>query len=68
MEGFDLGRIKINMVKRVSNELIEKDRQSLSTDFSANKAIVSSKINVPSKKIRNVIAGYVSRLMKRKAE
>lgn len=63
-----MGRIKINMVKRVSNELLDTQRQSLSTDFSKNKTVVSAKVNVPSKKIRNVIAGYVSRVMRRKVE
>jgi small subunit ribosomal protein S17e len=63
-----LGRIKINMVKRISNELLDTQRQSLSTDFSKNKLVVSAKVNVPSKKIRNVIAGYVSRVMRRKVE
>ncbi|MEM0230578.1 MAG: 30S ribosomal protein S17e [Candidatus Woesearchaeota archaeon] len=64
-----MGRIKTNMIKRVSRELIEKHRSELTTDFEKNKKVVAEKLNfVPSKRVRNIIAGYVTRLAKRKAE
>ncbi|MCX6709415.1 MAG: 30S ribosomal protein S17e [Candidatus Woesearchaeota archaeon] len=63
-----MGRIKIRMIKRITTEALEKDRNSYTTDFSKNKGIIARKINVPSKKVRNVIAGYIARVMKRKVE
>ena len=69
MEGFELGRIKTNMIKRVSREFVEKHKDELNTEFEKNKQIVASKLTfVPSKRVRNILAGYLTRLAKRKAE
>lgn len=43
-----------------------KDR--LSTDFEENKEVVGELLGDASKKIRNTIAGYATRLMKNKEE
>ena len=61
-----MGRIKTMLVKRVTNELIETYPGRFTTDFTKNKAIVEELSNVPSKKIRNVIAGYVTRITKKR--
>ena len=61
-----MGRIKTAMVKRWSNELVKKHSDKISTKFDDNKSIVANHLDVQSKKIRNIIAGYVTRL-KRKA-
>jgi len=37
-------------------------------DFNENKQLVEQFLSGPSKKIRNCIAGYVTRLLKRKEE
>ncbi len=54
-----MGRIKQAMVKRASFELMEKELPFDNT-FEANKKILSN--TMPSKKIRNKIAGYIARL------
>ena len=61
-----MGRIKTMLVKRVTNELVETYPSRFTTDFTKNKAIVEELSNVPSKKIRNVIAGYVTRITKKR--
>jgi len=58
-----MGRIKTALVKRTARQLLEAYGDEFSEDFDKNKTIVSKYINV-SKKLRNVIAGYIVRLKK----
>jgi small subunit ribosomal protein S17e len=44
--------------------VLEKHKQQFTKDFEKNKEILSRKIKVESKKIRNQIAGYITRIMK----
>mgnify|MGYP001149239139 CR=1 FL=1 len=60
-----MGRIKTQLVKRVSHEMIDGREDKFTTDFNENKKVVDSMADVPSKKIRNIIAGYVTRLIKK---
>ncbi|MBD3361528.1 30S ribosomal protein S17e [Candidatus Woesearchaeota archaeon] len=60
-----MGRIKTKLIKRLTLELLEKHRDKLSTEFDANKKIVAELMAGTSKKLRNVIAGYVTRLKKK---
>ena len=61
-----MGRIKTTLVKRVTNKLLEKHGNKLKKDFNQNKKVLKEYANIPSKKIRNVIAGYISRKKKQK--
>ena len=60
-----MGRIKTMLVKRVTNQLMDEHAEAFTTDFEKNKAIVEQHANMPSKKIRNVVAGYATRLKKK---
>lgn len=60
-----MGRIKTTLVKRVTNELFSENADRFTTDFTENKVVVEELANVPSKKIRNIIAGYATRLKKK---
>jgi len=60
-----MGRIKTSFVKRVAMDLYEKHADKFTTDFSKNKEIVKQLIDIKSKKIRNVVAGYITSLKKR---
>ena len=60
-----MGRIKTMLVKRTTEELLEKHNSEFSSVFGPNKAKVSMYITAPSKKIRNIIAGYITRIKKR---
>lgn len=59
-----MGRIKTQPIKRTTNELIRLHRDEFTTEFESNKKIVEQFIQVSSKKIRNIIAGYVTRIIK----
>jgi|TARA_Y100000296_G_scaffold15244_1_gene17956 small subunit ribosomal protein S17e len=58
-----MGRIKTAMVKRASFELMGKDLP-FTDKFEDNKKLL--KKEMPSKKVRNKIAGYLARLVKAK--
>lgn len=60
-----MGRIKTQLIKRTTEEIYEKYSDMVSKDFENNKRLLDSKMNIRSKKIRNVIAGYLTRLKKK---
>lgn len=61
-----MGRIKTQLVKRMTRKLIEDYPEEVTTDFNKNKEVVSQHLPEQSKKIRNTIAGYATRLAKSK--
>jgi small subunit ribosomal protein S17e len=63
-----MGRIKTKLVKGVTNKLVDLHRQDFKEDFSENKKLVGKFADIKSAKIRNVVAGYVTRLMKTKKD
>jgi len=54
-----MGRIKSKMIKRAAKQLIEKDKRFIDK-FENNKKVLAE--SMPSKPIRNKIAGYIARL------
>jgi len=60
-----MGRIKTTLVKRSTKELLETYGENFTTDFSENKALLANFMEVRSKRLRNIIAGYMTRLKKR---
>lgn len=63
-----MGRIKTKLAKRVALKLVREYRSQLKDNFEDNKKIVDELVEVPSHKIRNVIAGYITRIIKNKQE
>jgi small subunit ribosomal protein S17e len=63
-----MGRIKTVLVKRITKELVKAHRDDFKPDFNENKSIVSKYAKIPSNKLRNIIAGYVTRILKEKQE
>lgn len=59
-----MGRIKSLMVKRAAKQILEGRPDSFSPEFNKNKKILGN--NLPSKPIRNKVAGYISRIVRRK--
>lgn len=57
-----MGRIKTTFIKRKTKELLKKHGEQFTEDFSENKQRANKHIKVHSKKLRNVIAGYMTRL------
>ncbi|KAG0241970.1 40S ribosomal protein S17 [Mortierella sp. GBA43] len=65
MEQPGFGRVRTKTVKRASKVLIEKYYPRLTLDFQTNKKIASEVAIIPSKRLRNKIAGFTTHLMKR---
>ncbi|PRT54689.1 40S ribosomal protein S17-B [Wickerhamiella sorbophila] len=63
-----MGRVRTKTVKRASKQLIEKYYPRLTQDFETNKRLIDSVAYVPSKRLRNKVAGYTSHLMRRIAK
>jgi len=59
-----MGRIKSLMVKRAAKQLMIKENENYTQEFNQNKRALGS--NMPSKSVRNKIAGYLSRLIRMK--
>ncbi|MCS7120553.1 MAG: 30S ribosomal protein S17e [Nitrososphaerota archaeon] len=57
-----MGSVRPERVKRIAKMLYEKYPGRFSSDFEENKKIIESVANIPSKKFRNMIVGYVTRL------
>ena len=60
-----MGRIKTKLTKRITLELLDRYKKDFKPDFESDKALVSSHAHIKSKKIRNIIAGYVARKVKK---
>jgi len=58
----NLGKVRTEMVKRTARELIERFPGKFTNEYEANKSAVNEVLIAPSKKLRNRIAGYVTRL------
>jgi len=65
---FELGKVRIDTVKRVSRELLRKYPERFSGEFESDKAAVNELVVTQSKRLRNRIAGYVTRLKVVEAE
>ena len=60
-----MGRVRTKTVKRSARQIVEKYYQKLTMDFQLNKKISEEVAIIPSKRLRNKIAGFVTHLMKR---
>ena len=58
-----MGRIKSKLVKRTARRLLEVTPESFDTTFNGSKKALGQIL--PSKKVRNKIAGYIARIKKR---
>jgi len=61
-----MGRIKTKMVKSVTHDLFEYYEDEFAEDFETNKEVAETHFDGASKTLRNTIAGYATRLEKRK--
>lgn len=63
-----MGRIKTILIKRVGHRLMELHGREFTDNFEKNKELVNRLVSAPSKKLKNIIAGYVTRLVKKEKE
>ncbi|MGC8962037.1 MAG: 30S ribosomal protein S17e [Candidatus Bathyarchaeia archaeon] len=57
---FRLGKVRIEIVKRMARELVSKFPDAFNTNYYDNKRKVMEFIDVESKRLRNRIAGYIT--------
>ena len=67
-ERFELGKVRIETVKRISRELLRLYPDRFTGQFEADKQAVNELVVTQSKRLRNRIAGYVTRLKVVEAE
>merc|ERR1711972_445724 len=60
-----MGRVRTKTVKKAARVIVEKYYAKLTLDFQMNKKIAEEVATIPSKRIRNKIAGFTTHLMKR---
>uniref|UniRef100_A0AC34RFH9 Small ribosomal subunit protein eS17 n=1 Tax=Panagrolaimus sp. JU765 TaxID=591449 RepID=A0AC34RFH9_9BILA len=60
-----MGRVRTKTIKKASRSIIEKYYTRLTHDFGTNKRICDEVAVIPSKRVRNQIAGFITHLMKR---
>lgn len=58
-----MGNVRPEKVKRIARELIRKYPDKFTSNFEENKKILSSMAFIPSTRLRNSIAGYITRLV-----
>lgn len=59
-----MGNIRTSQIKRLSKQIVRDFHDQLSTDFQNNKHVVEEVCSPMSKKMRNLIAGYTTRIMR----
>lgn len=58
-----LGKVRQEHLKKIARELVKRYPDKFSIDFQNNKKVVESLAQIPSTKLRNRIAGYITRLV-----
>jgi|TARA_B100001013_G_scaffold201838_1_gene122280 small subunit ribosomal protein S17e len=58
----------LKRVWKISNNLLENNELKFTKDFEENKKILNDNVQVSSKKLRNQIAGYISKTMNNRSE
>ena len=60
-----MGRVKNIGVKTMGDDILKEHAEKFSEDFERNKKILEEIKTIKSKKIRNILAGYITNEMKK---
>lgn len=63
-----MGRIKTMLTKRTGSNMFRDNPDTFTIDFSHNKKALGEIAQIHSKKLRNVIAGYITKQASEKAK
>jgi len=61
-----VGQVKNLFIKNLARELVEKYPDKFSEDFQKNKEELEKLIKLESKKIRNLLAGYIVHILRKR--
>jgi len=61
-----MGRVKPKFIKSLAEKLLEMYPDRFTENFEENKKVVAELADIPSKTVRNKVAGYITRLVKRR--
>lgn len=59
-----MGKVRTALVKRTARRLLQEYPALFTDDFEHNKQVVRKLIDIPSKRVKNQIAGYITHLVK----
>ena len=62
----NMGRVKTQLVKRAALRFMKEHPRTFKKDFSENKTLLIGVSEIYSRKLRNVIAGYLTRLVRQR--
>jgi small subunit ribosomal protein S17e len=57
----------LDRTRRLSEELLQRHPEAFGSDFEANKKALEEMALIPSKQLRNRIAGYIAKAQKQEA-
>ncbi len=60
-----MGRVRPRYIKSLARRLLEVYPDKFSDDFETNKKVVAELADIPSKTVRNKVAGEITRMVKR---
>lgn len=62
-----MGRIRPGFVKRQAEQILQANRDRFGPNFEENKNALKELAEFPTKKLRNLIAGYITKKVKTQA-
>ena len=57
-----MGKVRIAAVKKVARELVQRYPDKFTTNYEANKKVIADLVDAKTKRLRNRVVGYVTRL------
>lgn len=57
-----MGKVRIAAVKKVARELVGRYPDKFTTNYESNKTVMADLVDAKTKRLRNRIVGYVTRL------
>ena len=58
-----MGRVRTKLIKSVSEKIYNRDKSKFSKSFEKNKKELEGLAQINSKKLRNTISGYITKLV-----
>ncbi len=59
-----MGKVRTETIKKIARDLLQRHPSKFTVDYEANRQIVDQVVDFRSKRMRNRISGYVTRLKK----